>query len=120
MDDTLRVEVQRLEDGAVITVIGEVDTASMLTLRAALDDKTLDRQIVVDMSRVGFMDSSGLKVLLDQRIRMLENGGSLLIRDPSPAVRLLLDVTGLDQMLTEPDAAGSTVASEVKASSRQR
>ena len=105
LDDIVRVEVQNLNGTALLTVIGVVDAASLLALQAALDDVSLERHILVDLSGVRFMDSSGLKVILAQRARMVESGGSIHLRDPSPAVRLLVDVTGLAHVLYEPEVA---------------
>jgi|GEM_PF-5354174 len=40
----------------------------MLALHACFDELSLERRIVVDMSGVRFMDSSGLKVILAQQM----------------------------------------------------
>ena len=65
----------------------------------------------MDLRDVGFMDSSGLKSILAQRMRMVEHGGSIHVRNASPAVQLLLDTSNLD-VLYEP-----SVEAEVKPSS---
>ncbi len=104
-DEALRVEVTLTDRTTVVTVAGEIDADSMLALQAPLHDLGLESHIVVDMSGVRFMDSSGLKVILTQRNRMTETGGSLRIRHPSPAVRRVLDVSGLTDVLFEPDAS---------------
>ena len=103
MDDILRVEVQSLNGSTLVTVIGEVDACSMLALKAPLDELSLERRIFVDMSRVRFMDSSGLQVILTQRMRMIEHGGSIYICRPSSAVARLVKVAGLDRVLYPPD-----------------
>ena len=115
MDDMLRVEVQNLKGSTLLTVVGEVDVASMLALQAPLDELSFERDIVVDMSGVRFMDSRGLKAILTQRMRMIENGGSIHIRNPSRAVRLLLEVSRLDDVLCEPEGAASRAGSGVEA-----
>ena len=107
MDDLLRVEVQDLNEGVLITVVGEVDAASVGALEAPLDGAGLERDILVDMAGVRFMDSSGLKVILEQRMRMADRGGSIHVRNPSPAVQLLLDTTNLDHVLYESDATSA-------------
>jgi anti-anti-sigma factor len=72
---------------------GELDmaTADRLAdvLRAALEEA---RHIVLDFSAVSFMDSSGLRVLLEAAGK--QNGtGPLVVRDPSSQVRRVLDIS---------------------------
>ena len=86
----------------MVTVTGEIDADSMLALQAPLSELSLDSQIFLDMSGVRFMDSSGLKVILNQRMRMTEPGGSIHIRQASSAVQRLLEVSGTT-FLREPD-----------------
>jgi anti-sigma B factor antagonist len=114
MDDTLRVELRNLNGTALIVVIGEVDTDSILVLQASLDQLSLERHVLVDMSGVRFMDSSGLKVILAQRMRMIENSGSIYICNPSPAVQRLVEVTGLDDILYAPAEGDSLVGQKSK------
>ena len=102
MDDVLLVEVQSHDGTTLVTAVGEVDADSMLLLQAPLEKLSLERQILLDMSGVRFMDSSGLKVILAQRMRMIESGGSIHICNPSSAVRRLVEVTGLNHVLYQP------------------
>jgi anti-sigma B factor antagonist len=103
MDDVLSVEVQSHDGSTLVTAVGEVDADSMRVLEAPLEEVSLERTVLVDMSGVRFMDSSGLKVILAQRMRMIESGGSIHICNPSPAVRRLVEVTGLNHVLYEPE-----------------
>jgi anti-anti-sigma factor len=102
-DEALRVEVRHADNVTVVTVTGEIDADSMLALRAPLYELNPGSHIVVDMSGVRFMDSSGLKVILTQRARMTETGGSIHIRHPSPAVQRVVEVSGLTDVLCEPN-----------------
>jgi anti-anti-sigma factor len=102
MDDgVLRVEVSHLNGTTHLAVIGELDANSTLALQAPLYELSLERHILVDMAGVGFIDSSGLKVLLAQRMRMVESDGSIYICNPSEAVRRLIETTGLTDVLLE-------------------
>ena len=100
-DDLLCIDVSHAEGLVVLTVEGEIDVESSPELGAALDDVEADRHVVLDLGGVAFMDSSGLKVLIGQTVRRGEAGGSLYVRNPSPAVRRVVDVTGLDQFFFE-------------------
>ena len=59
--------------------------------------------IVLDLSEVEFMDSSVLHVLVQARGQLTENGGSLVLRNPSRAAHRLLTVAGANDLL-EADA----------------
>ncbi len=52
------------------------------------------------MSAVDFCDSTGMNVLLSALKRMKEQGGALDVAAPRPAVRKILQVTGLDSVFT--------------------
>ena len=98
----MRVEVTR--DGGVVltTVRGEIDMASAADLGAALDRVPTDEHVVLDLSAVDFMDSSGLAVVLRQAMRRRDAGGTLHLRRPSQSVRRLLVFCCLEHLL-EPE-----------------
>ena len=54
------------------------------------------RTVELDLSGVTFIDSSGLHVLLELAGRVEATGGSVLIRNPAPAVQRLLAITLLE------------------------
>jgi anti-sigma B factor antagonist len=56
--------------------------------------------LVVDLSGVGFCDSTGMNVLLAAHRRAGENGGELKLASPRPAVKKILQVTGLETVFT--------------------
>jgi anti-sigma B factor antagonist len=97
---------------AVVTASGELDlyTAPRLqTALAALLREPVDR-VVVDLSGVEFCDSTGMNVLLSAMKRAREHGGGLELASPRPAVRKILQVTGLDSVFTVVDAAADSAA----------
>jgi anti-anti-sigma factor len=92
-DDGLYVGVQLTGVGTVVTVVGELDMFTEPALRNALAH--VDHDVVVDLSRVGFMDSSGLRLLIVHSQRLAAAGASLFIRHPSSAVFSVLQICGL-------------------------
>jgi anti-sigma B factor antagonist len=84
----------------VLDVAGEVDLSTAPGLRARIDELIRDgiRSLVVDLTDVGFMDSSGLSVLVSAMKRMEDADGRLAIvctRDP---VLKVFAITGLDRV----------------------
>ncbi|QFG23011.1 STAS domain-containing protein [Actinomadura sp. WMMB 499] len=92
---------------AVVTATGELDLYTAPRLQAALAGLLRDRvdQITVDMSGIEFCDSTGMNVLLSAMKRLKEHGGSLELAAPRPAVKRILQVTGLDSVFTVTEAA---------------
>ena len=102
-EDLLSIAVSHVDGLVVVTVDGEIDVESSPALGVALDGVEADRHVVLDLGGVEFMDSSGLKVLIGQTVRRGEAGGSLYVRNPSDAVRRIVEITGLDQFFFEVD-----------------
>ncbi len=85
-----------------VTVAGEIDLSNADALAAALDA----RQLVVDMTKVDFMDSIGLMTLLNAR-----QSASRFDLTVSRTVRKLLDLSGLLGVLEVPDEIDPTPTS---------
>ncbi len=84
-------------DRARVVVQGEVDAATAGRIESALND-AIDRgtaTIDVDLGGVGFIDSSGLRVLIVGRQRATEAGIGLRVVATTPAVERLFELTGL-------------------------
>ena len=98
----LDLSTRQLGERAVVTVGGEVDleTASQLGDYALDALREVSAHLVLDLSGVSFMDSTGLKVLLTVSRRAELAGGSFVVVGPTRAVRKILSLTGLDQTFT--------------------
>jgi anti-sigma B factor antagonist len=98
---------------AAVAVRGELDIRSAPDLRTwlakVLDDGAV--QLVLDLSEVGFMDSSGLGVLVGAHKRLARLGGRLSVVGVSPIVARLLTVTGLSRVFDTRDATGVALVS---------
>jgi anti-anti-sigma factor len=81
----------------VVTVAGELDAANSSAfgeeLTALIDSGA--REIVIHAEGLSFIDSSGLRVLVDALDHARERGGNLVIRSLSTPVRKVFEVTGL-------------------------
>lgn len=85
----------------VLEVHGELDMATSPQLRDGLQQlvDAGDRQVVVDLAGVGFMDSSALGALVLIFKAMREVGGRLSLAAVQPTVRSVLTVTSVDQVI---------------------
>jgi anti-sigma B factor antagonist len=110
------VEVQSLDGGVrAVSITGELDQATADKLRAPLRE-TIEAgtsAIVIDMTDCGFIDSTGLGVIVEAwKDLQARNGDSAAISICCPAteVRRLLEVTGLDQAIEIRDTRDEAIA----------
>jgi anti-sigma B factor antagonist len=99
----LNVSSRFHDDHTIVTICGEIDLYTAPRLHselAGLLAEGMPARVVVDMSGVEFCDSTGMNVLLSCLRRARERGGELEIAAPKPAVRKILQVTGLDSVFT--------------------
>ena len=97
----LRLRMRNLGGTAVVEVGGEIDLHSAPQLRATLLKPTEGEKprLVVDLSEVSFIDSTGIGVLVEALKRAREAGGALHFCGASPRVRRVFEITGLLRVL---------------------
>jgi anti-sigma B factor antagonist len=86
-----------VEDGTVsIALEGELDLASARQLEESLAaaERRSPARMVVDLERLQFIDSTGLRLLLQANARAQERGCELVLRPGEPAVQRAFEVTG--------------------------
>ena len=91
------------QDGgiAVVRLAGRLDLLSAADVRARLSAATEDghRRLVVDLSGVTFVDSSGLGALIGGLKAARVAGGDLRIAGPNEQGRVILTLTTLERVL---------------------
>jgi anti-anti-sigma factor len=102
--ESFPITSERVDDLYRVAPAGELDIASAPRLEAAFDaaERSDAASIVVDLSAITFIDSTGIQLLL----RMTERcgGAPRLTVIPSAAVQRLLEITGLQEHLPLGDA----------------
>jgi anti-anti-sigma factor len=102
-DESSQFSVQTAagEGQFTITLSGELDIATADELSAAVDSATLaaDEQLVIDLSAVGFMDSTGLRVLIAANKRAEAAGFKLVIVTGDSPAKRVLELTRMDEYL---------------------
>lgn len=98
------VSVSRTTDGGVpvLAVSGEVDVYSAPTLKERFAEliNSGASTLVVDLTGVAFLDSTGLGALVEARALTGDAGGSLLIVCTQERIMKLFTITGLDSVFT--------------------
>ena len=94
-----------------MSVQGEIDLYTVPRLQRELASVLAAGpvRLVVDLSGVDFCDSTGVNVLLAGHRQAREAGGDLELAAPRPAVRKILQVTGLEAVFTVTDKPAQAV-----------
>lgn len=114
----MELSVANGTDGApsVVTVNGEVDVHSAPQLRGGLTsvlsagDSAADSGVVVDLTGVSFLDSTGLGALVAARTLAAERGVALRLVCTSRRILKLFTITGLDGVFEIHESLGAALA----------
>lgn len=95
--DQLRIRAERADGYDVLYLDGELDPHTAPLLKQEVDRLAADGclDIVLDLSQLAFIDSSGLRVVISSHREMADRGGKLTLRSPSDTAQRLLEITGL-------------------------
>jgi anti-sigma B factor antagonist len=97
--DELHIDVKTENDGRTLVyrLSGSLDVATSPSVRAALIEAAAEgkHDIVVDLSRLEFLDSTGLGALIGAHKRATEHSGTVRLAVGDGAISRLLNITGL-------------------------
>jgi anti-sigma B factor antagonist len=111
-DENASFFLQGLDGSTIVIAAGEIDMATAPALRTALIDAAgVSSKVVVDLSAVTFLDSTGLSVLMDG-FKKLSARGSMCLVGPTGMVAKVFRVTRLDEVIPiHPDVEAALSAS---------
>lgn len=93
----------KVEDGVLeIKLIGEIDHHSAVSVRSDIDGLIFEsrpKKMVLDLSEISFMDSSGLGLIMGRYALIKDLGGTLSLRAPTVAVMKILTLAGMERMI---------------------
>lgn len=90
------LEITATDAGLVL--VGEIDAHTAPKLAEAIS--TCEQaHVLVDMAGIEFVDSSGLRVLIEAHQAAHASGRTIQISNPSSAVSRLLEISGIDNYL---------------------
>lgn len=89
-------------DGTIVRTAGEIDLQHSPTLRSALLalGERKPKRVIVDLSAVTYVDSSGVGTLVEFKRRLERGGGRVILAGLQPRVRSVFEITKLDQFFT--------------------
>jgi anti-sigma B factor antagonist len=109
----LAVGRYRSDGYEVLAVEGEIDIATAPRMIAALNEvlAEIESPLVVDLSSVVFMDSTGLALLMNARRRVVRRGqGFAIVCPPGPIGRVFEIADMIETLRVFPDRASARLA----------
>lgn len=99
------VRVRRLDGTTVLSFAGDLDLLTATDAATALSEAQAGGgSVVLDLRTLRFIDSSGLRVILEAHRRSANDGARLLVAPGQEAVRRVLDLSGVATLLELVDA----------------
>lgn len=89
-------------DTLTVYLSGELDHHSAKQVRAELDgliESPKVRRLVMDLSDLSFMDSSGIGVIIGRYNKMAKRGGSVGIKRAKPQINRIFNLSGVYQIV---------------------
>ena len=96
------MEITTTIDGAsaTIAIVGNLTVATTPSLEAAFKELPKDvTNITLDLTKLEYVASAGLRVVVSQDKKAREKGGFVRIANPNEEVMEVFDVTGLVDIL---------------------
>ena len=92
---------KKVEDGVVnVGLEGRLDTVTSLELETALaDDMPTAKEVIMDLEKLEYISSAGLRVLLATQ-KVMAKQGSMKVINVNDAVMEIFEVTGFSDILT--------------------
>jgi anti-anti-sigma factor len=109
----LDIQLEQRQENLIISFLGSLDALTADQAHRFVGQQ-LDgghRQIVIDLGKVDFMSSAGIRVLLDMLKRSRGMGGDLRLAATQPGVQRTLEVSGMVRVLRVYPSAEEAVRS---------
>lgn len=90
-------------DGTLHVVLeGEIDHHSAVGVRGEIDRMIYEKRpkrLELELSRIGFMDSSGLGLVMGRYSLIRDLGGEMVVQNPSAAIMRIFKLAGMDRLI---------------------
>lgn len=98
----MQMKAYSSEDSLVVKLDGELDHHSAAEIRADLDRmiaQNKPKTMILELSDIDFMDSSGLGLVLGRYRRLSDIGSKMLIKNPGARTEKILCMAGVDKLI---------------------
>jgi anti-sigma B factor antagonist len=109
----MQIEVAKTGSVTVMDIEGRIDSGTASGLSQALSE-AIEKgatRLVIDLEGVDYVSSAGLRELVTALKKVNQDDGDLRLASPSDRVREVLELSGLDSILSVYDTRGDAVGS---------
>lgn len=109
----MNLDVERKEKNIIIRLSGELDLYTVNNLKAVLEREMAVKGIknlILNLGKVDFIDSSGLGLILGKYKALTERGGKVVAVDLLPVVKKIFELSGLLKIIPVYDNEAQAVA----------
>jgi anti-anti-sigma factor len=105
--------LERTSEAILVRAVGEIDLATIPTLWSSLTALLEDHpNVVVDLNGIQYIESAGIRALLDAHRLFIQSGQRLVLAEASRIFRMLLrEIAGLEQAIPVFTSVGAALAS---------
>lgn len=100
----MQVQLEQKEKALLVHLIGELDHHYATEIRERIDSEIISsnaEKLIFDFSKVSFMDSSGIGVVMGRYKLMQARGGCVILAAVNPKIEKLMSVSGLRKIIPE-------------------
>ena len=98
-----RVDIRKEKGMLSVALYGEIDHHSAVIVRSEIDGMIAEHRperLVLDLSGIDFMDSSGIGLIMGRHTRMQAVGGLLVVREPNERIMKIFELAGLTRIVS--------------------
>jgi stage II sporulation protein AA (anti-sigma F factor antagonist) len=97
-----RVDIRKEKGMLSVALCGEIDHHSAVIVRSEIDGMIAEHRperLVLDLSGIDFMDSSGIGLIMGRYARMKAVGGELVVQRPNERIRRIFEMAGIERIV---------------------
>ena len=97
-----RVDIRKEKKMLRVRLSGEIDHHSAVAVRSEIDTVIAElrpERLVLDLSGIDFMDSSGIGLIMGRYAKMKAVGGEIVVESPNARVRRIFEMAGLERIV---------------------
>ncbi len=97
-----RVDIRKEKGMLSVALCGEIDHHSAVIVRSEIDGMIAEHRperLVLDLSGIDFMDSSGIGLIMGRYAKMKAVGGELVVQRPNERIRRIFEMAGIERIV---------------------
>lgn len=111
---SLKMQTERTEHTLIVRLQGELDHHTAEKVKSHLEEQIAMNtfmHLLINLSELTFMDSSGLGVLIGRYKQIMERGGQMVVSDVHPSIYRIFEMSGLFKIISVHPSENEALAS---------